>query len=139
MRIIIALSLLLISACTQANSKCLGSDQLSTVARYECLSNNAFVALSEVGKHLDNELARVKLYKLDGELTLSSTPPDYVISITSLDIGEPVVILGLKTNQSIRLNLNSQNGFDLVDTSGQQQFRIVFNGYEDISVNGVTF
>lgn len=139
MRIIITLFLLLISGCTQANLNCLGNDQTSSVVRYKCLSNNAFVALSTVGKHLDNEFARAKLYKLDDEMALGTSPPNYVLSITSLDIGEPAIVLGLRSNKYLTLDLNSKGSFDLIDKSGTLHFRVVVKSFDDIKVNGITF
>ena len=136
MRIQILLILLLICGCTEAKQDCLGVDQTEVISRYECLSNNAFAALTVSGDFVDSEVARFNLYKLDNEIALSEQPPNYVLVITSVDIGEPAIVLGLMSTKLLVSKLNPSGYFELVDSSGTQQFKIEVKGVNDLKVNG---
>ena len=132
---------LFVSCSSQAESKCLGDDQLDSVERYSCLDVNAFLSLSPVEKRSSHNF-KVSLYKLDQEVVLAERPANYALVISSFDIGEPAVLVGLKTQQVLRLEAGedmSSSSIKVVNLKNVVIFNIAFKGYDDLTINGKSF
>ena len=132
---------LFVSCSSQAEPKCLGDDQPESVERYSCLDVNAFLSLSPVEERSSHNF-KVSLYKLDQEVVLAERPANYALVISSFDIGEPAVLVGLKTQQVLRLEAGedmSSSSIKVVNLKNVVIFNIAFKGYDDLTINGKSF
>jgi len=133
----VLLCILAIAPCgVEANNNCLGGVQLEGARRYECLDTNAYLALSLVQTKTSN-YSKVDLYKIDDELLLNNEAADYVLIISSLDIGEPAILVGFKFQGILRFGKESdvsKGVYKLESYEGRLVFDILFKDYETLKI-----
>ena len=141
--IIIIASCLLFGAHFEKKETCLGDNQNSDVLRYYCVNPNAYVGTTFISEIDNGSSVAAKLYYIDGESVLSATPAKYVLAISSFDIGEPVILLGLQADYLMSFKVLSKGTpfiFKLVNSNGQPiKFLIEISNYNSIKVNGSFF
>lgn len=120
---------------------CVGDDQPKSVFRYNCVNPNAYVASTLVDQLDDGSFTSVKLYSLDKESVLGAHPAKYILAISSFDIGEPVILLGFKTNEELSFNLLSkEKPFTFSLTASDEDkpsYLIEFTDYGTFEINGL--
>lgn len=133
---ILVFALTIVSCSVKAANGCLGGEQLEKFKRYECLDTNAFLALSSVEAKSSTHF-KVELFKIDDELLLVEGAADFALIFSSFDIGEPAILVGLKTENPLRFGqeTNVKKGvYRLENFEREVVFDITFNGYESLEI-----
>lgn len=138
--IIITIVCLILGACSESSVPCIGDEQVDDVFQYSCVSPNAYIGTTLIGRVDDGNSVSAKLYALDKESVLGVNPANYIVAISSFDIGEPVILIGFKSGYELSMKLEA-NGDSFVfslstSETNVQAYLVEFTDYETFKVNG---